>query len=913
MRKIYAYLLIVLIMLPFLPLRYALAERIDVDYDYILWAVDYILDDMAPGRFAHLYGADRDGNGLKEEDHLGLLSAVLLNNSPQLIPSRVIEIQEGFKANMQQVERDLNLTINVLGQTFHFDVISELRNEDPTLAYAVQYFIAGYMTCGDSVTFNFLNNFLKDIVRYFVEREGYGWVLNYINLNDYINFGPSRYVTFGNTGRNYLGRDGDIDADGVSNIQEYTGSGTREVWFQRCSIVPPPRVIGIYVDRPVVDTGDLVTFTVQVAGGDGPLSFQWLRTDSNGYEFPYSFELVGPNSSTYTISYATIHDNARFSVAVSDSASIYNPSTKLGGRQSWGIYLGVRRVPLQAISQPVGGFFNVGERVVLEFKVKGGTVAPTYTWTKNGVTIASGPNLSQLVIDPITGSSQGVYQCRVVSGGEQIISQEAYIEVFGAGDVVHFDDPNLELAVRHALGFDNTKDIYEGDLLVLTSLDANSYGIQNLAGIHKIRNLQTLSLWNNQIESITPIQYLTNLRYLNLSRNLITDIVPLKNLPNLEILYLWDNQITDLQPLIDNPGLGNGDEIGLEGNPLSQDVICTQIPQLESKGCIVGYDGICPGSSHEGSLEGEGTREGVNEGEPLEGEGNNEGETYPECDIEIKTNYFSSLLDPGISYLPLDVPISKIIEDVKVRVTVSHPDVSQLQMKLISPDGIEVILFYSLPNGGVNMNNTIFDDNSPIPIYMASQPYTGEFAPIMPLSNFRGYNMEGRWILQVGDTLSGDKGRVDEWALIFNSCSTSEGSNEGEGNIEGETLEGTIEEGEIVEGTIEGIAEGEFTPPYHSADTNGNWRIEFYEILRVIQLYNAGGYSCKPDSEDGYAPNPYGPRNCTNHSADFAPSDFRIAINELLRVIQFYNSYNGYYHFDPSTEDYYAPGPAPQS
>jgi len=368
-------------------------DRIDVDYDYILWAVDYTLDDMAPGRFAHIYGADRDGNGLKEEDHLGLLSAVLLNNSPLIPMARVIAIQEGFRANMQQVEKDLNITLNILGQTMHFDVINELRNEDPLLAFAVQYFLAGYMTCGDSVTFNFLNNFLKDLVRYFAEREGYGWALNYINLDDYINFGPSRYVTFGNTGTNYLGAGGDIDGNGQTNIQAYSGAGTREVWFNRCSIVPPPRIVGIWVNPGVVDTGDEATLSVQVAGGDGPLTFQWLRTDSNGYSFPSSFEIVGPNSSTYVIPYATTLDNARFSIAVSDSASIYNPSTRMGGRQSWGVYLGVRKVPLQILIQPVGGLYNVGEQATLLFKVKGGTTVPTYYWSHNGV--ISGPNSNQ--------------------------------------------------------------------------------------------------------------------------------------------------------------------------------------------------------------------------------------------------------------------------------------------------------------------------------------------------------------------------------------------------------------------------------------------------------------------------------------------------------------------------------------
>ncbi len=873
-------------------------DRIDVDYDYIMWAVDYILDDMAPGRFAHLYGADRDGNGLKEEDHLGLLSAVLLNDSPLIDPVRIIAIQEGFRQNMNQVEIDLDITLNVVGQSFHFDVIEELRNEDPLLAYAVQYFIAGYMTCGDSVTFSFLNNFLKDLVVYFVEQEGYGWALDYVNLNDYINFGPSRYVTFGNTGSNYLGSGGDIDKDGQTNIQEYYGSGTREVWFTRCSLVSPPRIVGIWANPGVVDTGDQATLTVQVVGGDGPLTFQWLRTDSNGYSFPSSFERVGPNSSTYIISYATSLDNARFSVAVSDSVSIYNPSTRLGGRQSWGVYLGVRKVPLQILSQPIGGLYNVGEQAVLEFKVKGGTTVPTYYWSHNG--IVSGPNSSQWIISPISGSSQGVYQCRAVSGSEQVVSQEVYIDVFGAGEVVHFDDPNLEAAVKDALEFEQTKDIYEGDLIVLKTLDANSRNIHNIAGIYKIRNLETLILWNNSISDLSPLGSLFGLKLLNLGRNAISDIGALQNLENLEQLFLWDNQITDINPLIQNTGLGSGDEIGLEGNPLPQSVICEQIPRLEEKGCYVGYDGACPSLEPEGTLEGEGSTEG--EGTPTEGEGSIEGEgeiQYPDCDIEFKTTSFSALLDGGNSFLPLDVPLSRTIENVKVFMTVTHPDVSQLRMKLKSPLGSEIILFTAIP-GGTDMIDTVFSDTSSVPITSGSSPYTGVFAPAMPLSTLIGENMSGRWILQVADAVLGDNGKVEEWGLIFNSCST-------EGTIEG------ISEG-TVEGQTEGIIEGEGTteegevPSYHSGDSNHNWRIELVELLRVIQFYNSGGYSCASGTEDGYAPIPNGPHNCSNHSSDYSPADFKINIYEILRLIQLFNSYNGYYHADSTTEDGFAPG-----
>jgi hypothetical protein len=54
----------------------------------------------------------------------------------------------------------------------------------------------------------------------------------------------------------------------------------------------------------------------------------------------------------------------------------------------------------------------------------------------------------------------------------------------------------------------------------------------------------------------------------------------------------------------------------------------------------------------------------------------------------------------------------------------------------------------------------------------------------------------------------------------------------------------------------EGEGEGEGGPPVgpHSADRDGDWRIAMSELLRVIQFYNAHGYHCDAATEDGYAP-----------------------------------------------------------
>jgi len=50
-----------------------------------------------------------------------------------------------------------------------------------------------------------------------------------------------------------------------------------------------------------------------------------------------------------------------------------------------------------------------------------------------------------------------------------------------------------------------------------------------------------------------------------------------------------DNQIGDVKPLVDNTGLGDGDEVWLSENPLSEQSINEYIPALEARGVTVYY------------------------------------------------------------------------------------------------------------------------------------------------------------------------------------------------------------------------------------------------------------------------------------------------------------------------------------
>lgn len=147
-------------------------------------------------------------------------------------------------------------------------------------------------------------------------------------------------------------------------------------------------------------------------------------------------------------------------------------------------------------------------------------------------------------------------------------------------------------------------------------------------------------------------------------------------------------------------------------------------------------------------------------------------------------------------------------------------------------------------------------------------------------------------------------GSAVDFTISSGPC--GEGSQEGifEGVVEG----GVEGEQEGMEGSYEGgVEEGEAL--YHSADRNGNWKIDLSELLRCVQFFSSGGYHCALPgevSEDGYIPGYDGDKNCDYHSLDYNPQDWIISLSELLRAIQFFNI--GRYHPCATGEDGFCPG-----
>lgn len=158
------------------------------------------------------------------------------------------------------------------------------------------------------------------------------------------------------------------------------------------------------------------------------------------------------------------------------------------------------------------------------------------------------------------------YHYRVISRdkeGNKAISED-YTFTTKPDPVVEFPDYNLNLVIRGAAGV-LEGDIHASDLMEIPEIDARDSNIADLSGL----------------------EYCINLTVLNLNNNYISDVSPLSGLTNLYLLSLQNNRIVDIMPLANNLGLGEGDIISLNGNPLDDQSKLLGITALKGRGATV--------------------------------------------------------------------------------------------------------------------------------------------------------------------------------------------------------------------------------------------------------------------------------------------------------------------------------------
>ena len=145
---------------------------------------------------------------------------------------------------------------------------------------------------------------------------------------------------------------------------------------------------------------------------------------------------------------------------------------------------------------------------------------------------------------------------------------------------------NLEWAY---LSNNKIKDISSlSNLTQLVGLYLTSNQIKDLSPIAKLSRLTNLAVNSNKITNISPLKMLFNLKVLDLGGNQIQDISALSHLTELSELWLYGNEIQEVDALEKNKGFSG--KVHIQGNPLSNKSILTQIPVLEARGIKFTYD-----------------------------------------------------------------------------------------------------------------------------------------------------------------------------------------------------------------------------------------------------------------------------------------------------------------------------------
>ena len=146
--------------------------------------------------------------------------------------------------------------------------------------------------------------------------------------------------------------------------------------------------------------------------------------------------------------------------------------------------------------------------------------------------------------------------------------------------------------------------------------------------------------------------------------------------------------------------------------------------------------------------------------------------------------------DVGVVSSTLVSTATTVIEDLGVRLDITHPRVSDLDIYLHAPDTTWIPLSTGNGDDGADFFGTEFDDEAGISVTEGQAPFFRTYRPEIPLTSFDGLPMAGTWTLEVRDTVAANTGTINSWELVYKYNTTT--GNEIEGNFVGTDASGTV-------------------------------------------------------------------------------------------------------------------------
>jgi hypothetical protein len=147
----------------------------------------------------------------------------------------------------------------------------------------------------------------------------------------------------------------------------------------------------------------------------------------------------------------------------------------------------------------------------------------------------------------------------------------------------------------------------------------------------------------------------------------------------------------------------------------------------------------------------------------------------PPGEITSDTLWF---LPPAVSGDPQNPVLTRIIRNASVQLdSVTFPDDRMLDISLVHA-GCNDTLVHGLTNSGSDFIRTAFADSAAVSIIDGIPPFSGEFAPTKPLSQFTGRDATGSYIVQIFNHSALATGTLEDWsiALDFATVFTSAGA-----------------------------------------------------------------------------------------------------------------------------------------
>jgi subtilisin-like proprotein convertase family protein len=128
--------------------------------------------------------------------------------------------------------------------------------------------------------------------------------------------------------------------------------------------------------------------------------------------------------------------------------------------------------------------------------------------------------------------------------------------------------------------------------------------------------------------------------------------------------------------------------------------------------------------------------------------------------------------DQGTTTSTIDVNDYGMIKHLNVKVNITHPLDSDMDVFLIAPDGTRVELFTDVGGLGDNFTDTVLDDDADQSITEGKAPFTGTYRPEGKLSDVAGKDVHGTWTLEVTDDSMLSTGTLNSWSIIVDVADT---------------------------------------------------------------------------------------------------------------------------------------------